>query len=85
MTDKDIHRIIEEFAKASQNAVEAGFDGVEIHAAHGYLLNQFASADLNRRADQYGGSVENRYRFHVEVCNAIRKAIGKKQANVDKA
>jgi len=55
----------------------AGFDGVEIHAAHGYLLNQFFSPLTNKRSDEYGGNVKNRIRMHLEVIQAVRAAVGK--------
>jgi len=55
---------------------QAGFDGVELHSAHGYLLNQFLSPLTNRRTDRYGGSLENRLRLHIEVIEAVRDAVG---------
>jgi N-ethylmaleimide reductase len=68
--------VIEEFATAARNAVAAGFDGIELHAANGYLLNQFLASNTNRRTDRYGGSVENRIRFVVETAVAAVAAIG---------
>ncbi|MGF1834468.1 NADH:flavin oxidoreductase [Photobacterium sanguinicancri] len=76
MTKDEIDYIVEAFAQASRRAQESGFDGVEIHAAHTYLINQFLSPYYNRREDQYGGSLENRMRFLVEIYMAIRKLVG---------
>jgi len=70
MTAEDISRTIGDFARAARNAKAAGFDGVELHAANGYLLHQFLSPTLNRREDKYGGSVENRARFVMEIFEA---------------
>lgn len=64
------------FAQAARRAQEAGFDGVQMHSAHGYLLSQFLSPHFNRRGDQYGGDIQNRCRLHVEICRAIRAAVG---------
>ena len=68
--------VIEEFVVAARNAIEAGFDGVELHAANGYLLNQFLATNTNQRTDAYGGSVNGRIRFVVEVTEAVAAAIG---------
>ncbi len=76
MTEADIEEIVASFGQAAARAVEAGFDAVEIHGAHGYLLTQFFSAISNHRSDGYGGSMENRARFAVEVTAAVRKAVG---------
>jgi 2,4-dienoyl-CoA reductase-like NADH-dependent reductase (Old Yellow Enzyme family) len=76
MTDEDIEGIIDDFAAASVRAREAGFDAIQLHGAHGYLMSQIASPLYNRRQDRWGGSAENRRRFHVEVVRRIRKAIG---------
>lgn len=65
------------FATAASNAVHrAGFDGVEIHGAHGFLVDQFIRDVSNKRTDEYGGSIENRSRFALEVVDAVAKAIG---------
>ncbi|MFO1107497.1 MAG: alkene reductase [Amaricoccus sp.] len=72
----DIARILGDYAKAARNAVEAGFDGVEIHAANGYLIDQFMRPSANHRTDLYGGSVENRTRFLEEVVEAVTGEIG---------
>ncbi len=77
MTVGQIHEVTAWFAQAALRAKQAGFDGVEIHSAHGYLLNQFYSPLANRRADEYGAqSVEHRIRFHREVIQAVREAVG---------
>ena len=76
MTMMDIIRIEKCFADAAERAVKAGFDGVEIHSAHGYLLNQFYSPLTNKRTDEYGGSIDNRIRIHLDVIEAVRKAVG---------
>ncbi|EZG67513.1 FMN oxidoreductase [Gregarina niphandrodes] len=75
MTKADIVQITETFAAAARRAVVAGFDWVEIHNAHGYLLNQFTSPLVNCRTDEYGGSLENRCRLSIEVVQAVRRAI----------
>ena len=77
LTKEDIHKLVRAFADAAGRAKAAGFDGVQIHSAHGYLLSQFLSPAFNRRDDTYGGSVTNRARIHLEVFKAIRKAVGK--------
>ena len=77
MTKKQIHEIIEAFAKTAKLCKDAGVDGVEVHAVHeGYLLDQFTMEWTNKRTDEYGGSFENRYRFPVEVVQAIKAACG---------
>ena len=76
MTEADIAEAISEFATAAKNAVAAGFDGIELHSANGYLLEQFLSPVTNQRTDGWGGSVENRLRFVVEVATAVVAAIG---------
>jgi N-ethylmaleimide reductase len=68
--------VIDEFVAASRNAIEAGFDGVELHAANGYLLNQFLASNTNQRSDAYGASVSGRIRFVVETVEAVAGAIG---------
>ncbi len=73
MTVNDIGDLVDAFADAACRAKSAGFDGVQIHAAHGYLLSQFLSPAFNRRPDDYGGSIRNRSRIHLEILQAIRK------------
>lgn len=76
MTKDEIAYIVQAFAKASLRAQESGFDGVEIHAAHTYLINQFLSPYYNQREDEYGGSLDNRMRFLLEIYAEIRKLVG---------
>ncbi|KAF1837091.1 FMN-linked oxidoreductase [Decorospora gaudefroyi] len=76
MTVEDIKQSVNDYAQAAKNALEAGFDGVEIHAANGYLVDQFLQDTCNKRTDTYGGSVENRSRFAVEVTQAVVEAVG---------
>jgi len=71
MSQFDIDHVINGFVETAKGAVLAGFDGVEIHGAHGYLINQFLSSYSNQRDDSYGGSVENRFRFAREVIDAV--------------
>lgn len=75
LTQTEIDEIVEDFAKAAQRALAAGFDGVEIHGAHGYLLHSFMSPWSNRREDGYGGSLEGRMRLPIEVARAVRAAV----------
>jgi N-ethylmaleimide reductase len=82
MTDADIKTTIEEFAQGAKNAVAAGFDGIELHGANGYLLEQFIRPNSNQRTDRYGGSIENRARFVLEVADAAIKAIGKDKVGI---
>jgi 2,4-dienoyl-CoA reductase-like NADH-dependent reductase (Old Yellow Enzyme family) len=77
MTLQDIQETVSAFAKAAWRAKSAGFDGVQIHGAHGFLLSEFLSPAYNRRHDAYGGPIENRARFILEVYKAIRDATGK--------
>ena len=76
MDFKEIKQVIHDFSAAARRAKEAGYDGVEIHSAHGYLLNQFYSPLTNHRTDEYGGSLQNRLRIHREVIRAVRRAVG---------
>lgn len=75
MTKEDILRTIQDFKQAAKNAMEAGFDGVEIHSSNGYLFHQFFNATSNTRIDEYGGSIENRARFFFEVLDAIKEVM----------
>ncbi len=77
LTGLDIENIITAFGDAARRAKTAGFDGVEIHSAHGFLLNQFYSPLTNKRTDQYGGALNNRLAIHFRVIKAVRKAVGK--------
>ena len=74
LTTAEVRAIVDEFAQAARNAREAGFDGIELHSANGYLPNQFLSPNTNQRTDEYGGSPENRIRFVLEVIDAMTAA-----------
>jgi 2,4-dienoyl-CoA reductase-like NADH-dependent reductase (Old Yellow Enzyme family) len=76
LTEADIDHLVLAFAEAARRAKTAGFDGVQIHSGHGYLLSQFLSPVYNRREDQYGGSIENRSRIHRAIIRAIRNVVG---------
>lgn len=76
MTDKDIERIIEAFAQACRRVRESGFDAVQIHGAHGFLVNQFLCPHTNRRKDKWGGTLENRMRFVEELYDRCRRQVG---------
>jgi N-ethylmaleimide reductase len=82
MTEADIKATVEEFVQAAKNAVAAGFDGIELHGANGYLLEQFIRPNSNQRTDRYGGSIENRARLVLEVADAVIKAIGKDKVGI---
>ena len=82
MTEADIAATVEEYAQAASNAMAAGFDGVELHGANGYLLEQFIRPTSNRRTDRYGGSIDNRARFVLEVADAVIQAIGKDRVGI---
>lgn len=76
LTKEEILDIIDQFRNAALRVKEAGFDGVEIHSAHGYLLNQFFSPLTNRRSDEYGGDVMGRIKIHLGIIKAVREAVG---------
>jgi 2,4-dienoyl-CoA reductase (NADPH2) len=76
MTIKEIKEVVQMFADGARRAREAGLDGVELHASHGYLFTQFLSSGINDRKDEYGGSLENRARFLLDVIHAIRQEVG---------
>jgi 2,4-dienoyl-CoA reductase-like NADH-dependent reductase (Old Yellow Enzyme family) len=76
MTTNDLRLTTNDFARSARIAIDAGFDAVEIHMGHGYLLSQFLSPRFNHRKDEYGGSPENRMRFPLEVVESVRKAVG---------
>jgi N-ethylmaleimide reductase len=75
MTKEDIKTTVEDFKNAAKNAVEAGFDGIEIHSSNGYLFHQFFNGTSNTRTDEYGGSHENKARFFLEVLDAVKEVI----------
>ncbi|KAI1842524.1 hypothetical protein JX265_012664 [Neoarthrinium moseri] len=81
-TKEDIKSFTDDYAQAARNAVEAGFDGVEIHGANGYLIDQFIQDNTNQRTDDYGGSVENRSRFAIGVATAVVDAIGSAKVGI---
>lgn len=76
MTKKEITQTIRDFQMAAIRAKRAGFDGIQVHAAHGYLLSQFLSPYFNHRTDEYGGSIENRSRMLLEIISSIRDKLG---------
>lgn len=82
MTTEDIAATIQEYVDAAKNAIAAGFDGVELHGANGYLIDQFIHPDSNQRTDDYGGSVENRLRFALEVAQQVVDAIGAERTGI---
>jgi 2,4-dienoyl-CoA reductase-like NADH-dependent reductase (Old Yellow Enzyme family) len=77
LTVEEIGQIVEFYAQAAERAQKAGFDAIEIHAAHGYLIDQFLIPDLNTRQDDYGGNLDNRARFLLEIVRAVRERVGK--------
>jgi N-ethylmaleimide reductase len=81
-TEADLKTTLEEYVHAARNAVAAGFDGVELHAANGYLLEQFIRPNSNQRTDAYGGPIEGRARFVLEAADAVIKAIGKDKVGI---
>lgn len=82
LTIDGIEAIVDDYAQAARNAIEAGMDGVEIHAANGYLIDQFINTNSNQRTDRYGGSVENRARLLMDVVDAVSDAIGSERTGV---
>lgn len=82
MTAEEIRITKGEYVTAAKNAIEAGFDGIELHGANGYLLDQFLSPDTNKREDEYGGNIENRCKFVVEVAKGCADAIGKEKVAI---
>ena len=82
LTEAEIAAVVQDFARAARNAQEAGFDGVELHAANGYLINQFIDSQANNRTDGYGGSLQNRLRFLKEVTEAVIAVVGKERIGV---
>jgi N-ethylmaleimide reductase len=82
LTKEDIARVTEDFVTAAKNSMEAGFDGIEIHAANGYLFEQFINAGCNTRTDEYGGSTMNRLRFVLDAVDAMSEAIGSNRVGI---
>jgi N-ethylmaleimide reductase len=82
MTEADVKTAIGEFEQAAKNAVAAGFEGIELHGANGYLIEQFIRPTSNKRTDAYGGSIENRVRFALDVVKATTAAIGKDKVGI---
>ncbi|GAB3024791.1 alkene reductase [Spirosoma pulveris] len=82
LTTEEVKQTVQEFVQAAKNAVEAGFDGVEIHGANGYLVEQFLRSTSNQRTDEYGGSAENNARFALEIAEQISAAIGKEKTGI---
>ena len=74
---EDVQRIVDSYSQAGKRAKEAGFDGIEIHSAHGYFLSQFLSPAYNKRQDEYGGPIDNRIRIHLQIYHAVREIVGK--------
>ena len=85
LTMPEIREIVLDYAQAARNAIAAGFDGVELHGANGYLIEQFIDSQTNQRTDEYGGSIEKRLRFLKEVVTAVSDAIGKERVGVRQA
>ena len=82
MRAEEMGRVRDEFVHSAKLALEAGFDGVELHGANGYLLEQFLNPATNQRTDEYGGSIQNRARFVLEVARAVAEAIGKERTGI---
>jgi NADPH2 dehydrogenase len=82
LTIEEIKETVQTYAQAAKNAITAGFDGVEIHGANGYLVDQFIQDNVNQRTDEYGGSVENRSRFAVEITEAVAQAVGAERTGI---
>ena len=77
MTVEEIHELVEQFGDCARRAKEAGFDAVEVHGAHGYLIGAFASPFSNKRSDEYGGTIRNCVRFAMEIIENIKEKCGK--------
>ena len=82
LSTKEVKELVALYAQAARNALDAGFDGVELHCANGYLVNQFISAHTNQRDDEYGGSLQNRLRFLREITLAVAGVVGKERVGV---
>jgi len=82
LTIEGVQKVIASYIAAAENAIAAGFDGVELHGANGYLIEQFLNPNVNDRLDQYGGSIENRVRFAIEVAEQVSGAIGRDKVGI---
>jgi 2,4-dienoyl-CoA reductase-like NADH-dependent reductase (Old Yellow Enzyme family) len=82
LTTEEVARIVTDFVAAGQRAMQAGFDGVEVHGANGYLFEQFINGELNVRKDRYGGNIENRLRFLLDTIDGLCKSIGARHVGV---
>lgn len=82
LSTEEVYQVMNEYISGAKNAVEAGFDGVELHAANGYLLEQFLNPNVNNRTDEFGGSVENRAKFLIETAQKIADEIGKEKVGI---
>lgn len=82
LTIEEIHQTVQDYKQAALNAMDAGFDGVELHAANGYLPNQFLADNANHRTDEYGGSIENKSRFILEVMQELAQSIGGEKVGI---
>ena len=82
LTVPEIKQYVKDYAQAARNAIEAGFDGVEIHGANGFLIDQFLQDVVNERTDEYGGSIEGRSRFGLEVVKAVVEAVGEDRTGI---
>lgn len=82
LSREDVAQTVDDHRKAARNAIDAGFDGVEIHGANGYLINQFLASNANIRTDEYGGRIENRARFAIEVARAVADEVGPERTGI---
>ena len=82
LTTAEVRELVQYYAQAARNALQAGFDGVELHCANGYLVNQFISAHSNQRSDEYGGSLDSRLRFLREITQAVAEVVGPQRLGV---
>lgn len=82
LSAEEVRRVTKDFVRAAQSAIQANFDGVELHGANGYLFEQFINGSVNNRTDQFGGSIENRMRFTLETVDAVIDAIGSDRVGI---
>jgi N-ethylmaleimide reductase len=82
LSTQGVQKVIGEYVIAAKNAMAAGFDGIELHAANGYLIEQFLNPNVNDRTDNYGGNIENRARFAIEIAKSVAEAIGKEKVGI---